>query len=48
MKKTYEKPTVTVVDMKMQSILCTSGVNSNSMYGIGWGGYDDEGVMIPD
>lgn len=46
MKKKYKKPEILVVEMRMQSIICTSGVNS--AYGIGWGGIDDSGILDPD
>ena len=49
MKNKYEKPEIMVVEMNMQSIVFASGVSStHEVDGIGWGGIDDAGSLVPE
>ena len=47
MKRTYEQPNVIVVKMEQtNTLLNASGVNSSN--GIGFGGADNDGTIIPE
>lgn len=47
MKRQYNKPTLKVVKLDMTKMLTASG-SINSNLGIGYGGTDTGGVMIPE
>ena len=46
MKKIYAKPDISIEEVDMQSIICASGVSS--IYGIDYGGIDEDGNLEPD
>ena len=50
MKKTYIKPEIDVAEIRIQSVICTSGVRTADPYEyeIEWGGVDEEGLCEPD
>mgnify|MGYP006988858686 CR=1 FL=1 len=45
MKKYYKNPVTTVLNVDLQSLLNGSGVNSDK--GIGYGGVDTDGIIVP-
>lgn len=44
MKTLYITPSVEILELSVENMIATSGVNSD---GIGYGGVDEEGTLIP-
>lgn len=48
MKKLYNSPEAMVVKIGQVLPLATSGVGSDDIYDIDYGGVDDDGTIIPE
>ena len=48
MKKIYNSPEAIVVKIDQVMPLATSGVESDDIYDIDYGGVDDDGTVIPE